>query len=112
MLPTALLMPAPLSLAARAGASVSAWRTAVVIVLLSGAVPAAAQALWTDVAEDALRLRGGERITTPTDFRLVRLDVSQMTGRLGTVQQARGGRGPIPRCSRSPCPTAGSPTSA
>ena len=50
--------------------------------LVLAAPLAGAQALWTDVSDASLRPAPGARVTTPSAYRLVRLDVPQMAERL------------------------------
>ena len=63
-------------------------------VLLLAAPLASAQALWTDVSEAALRPAAGTRVTVPSAYRVVRLDVPQMAARLAAApDEARPGAG-------------------
>lgn len=55
------------------------------IALVLAAAPAGAQSLWTDIAESTLRVAPGARVTTPSAYRTVRLDVPQMAARLGAA---------------------------
>ncbi len=64
------------------------------LVLLLAAPLASAQPLWSDVSEVSLRPAPGTRVTTPSAYRLVRLDVPQMAARLEAAPvEARPGAG-------------------
>ncbi len=69
---------------------------AAALVLLLAAPLASAQALWSDVSEAALRPAPGSRVTVPSAYRLVRLDVPQMAARLDAApDEARPGAGVV-----------------
>ena len=64
----------------------------VLLATLVSSTPALAQSsLWSDVSESGLRPAPGTRITTPSDYRVVRLDVPAMASRLDAAPKTRDG---------------------